>query len=112
MCFPSGTLDNLQSNKGESTSSILQRHSDASSSSTNPRLLASNPHPPTTGASRSKLFAKPFAPSSSKDVQLGMEVLVTRSRGQIGRGVVKYVGLIPGRKDTYIGVELGPGQGK
>ena len=41
-----------------------------------------------------------------------MEVLVTRSRGQIGRGIVKYVGPIPGRHDTFIGIELGPGQGK
>lgn len=41
-----------------------------------------------------------------------MDVLVTRSRGQIGRGKVKYVGPLPGRRDTYIGVELGPGQGK
>ena len=41
-----------------------------------------------------------------------MDVLVTRSRGQIGRGKVKYVGPLPGRRDTYIGIELGPGQGK
>lgn len=37
---------------------------------------------------------------------------MTRSRGQIGRGKVKYVGPLPGRRDTYIGIELGPGQGK
>ena len=41
-----------------------------------------------------------------------MDVLVTRSRGQIGRGKVNYVGPLPGRRDTYIGIELGPGQGK
>lgn len=107
----SGILDNLHSSEGGSTS-LHQRYSGASSSSTNARLLTSSPHPPTAGASRSKLFTKPFAPTSCEDVQLGMGVLVTRSRGQIARGVVRYVGLIPGRKDTYIGVELGPGQGK
>lgn len=25
---------------------------------------------------------------------------------------MKYVGPLPGRRDTYIGIELGPGQGK
>ena len=100
----SGILDNLHSSEGGSTS-LHQRYGGA-------RLLTSSPHPPTAGASRSKLFTKPFAPTSCEDVQLGMGVLVTRSRGQIARGVVRYVGLIPGRKDTYIGVELGPGQGK
>ena len=101
-------MDNLHSGRDESTSSLLHRHSGATG------LLASKPHPPSTSAtqSRAKLFGKPFAPNSSQDVQLGMEVLVTRSRGQIGRGVVRYVGPIPGRRDTYIGVELGPGQGK
>ena len=84
------------------------RHSTSSSSSTNsPLFTATAQQSPST-----KLFTKPFAPSSSSDVQIGMEVLVTRSRGQIGRGRVKYVGPLPGRSDTYIGIELGPGQGK
>lgn len=116
----SGTLDDVYSSKDESTSSPYsrslhisgQRSAASSSYSTNPQLLATNPHPPSASGSRTKLFSKPFAPTSSSDVRLGMEVLVTRSRGQIGRGVVKYVGPIPGRKDMYIGVELGPGQGK
>ena len=59
-----------------------------------------------------RVFTNAFAPTSSDDIQLGMEVLVARSRGQIGRGKVKYVGPLPGRRDTYIGIELGPGQGK
>ncbi|KAJ7363386.1 hypothetical protein OS493_009538 [Desmophyllum pertusum] len=86
-------------------------HSTSSSSySTNPQQLTTTQYhyPHTT----TKLFSKPFAPSSSGDIQLGMVVLVTRARGQIGRGVVKYVGPLPGRQDTYIGVELGQGQGR
>lgn len=59
-----------------------------------------------------QVFTRPFAPTSIHDIQLGMEVLVTRSRGHIGRGKVKYVGPLPGHCDTYIGIELGPGQGK
>ena len=52
-------------------------------------------------------------PKNSSDVQLGMDVLFTSSRGAIGRGIVRYKGLFPGRKDYYFGIELvGPGQGK
>ena len=87
----------------------VSRHSTSSSSySTNSTLLTTTSHQPTS----TKVFTKPFAPKSSSDIQLGMEVLVTRSRGQIGRGKVKYVGPLPGRQDIYIGIELGPGQGK
>lgn len=57
------------------------------------------------------MFTKPFAPRSSEDIQVGMEVLVTRSRGQIGRGKVKFVGQLPGKDEAYVGVELGPNQG-
>ena len=52
------------------------------------------------------VLTKPFAPSSADDICLGMRVLVTRTRGKIGRGVVRYVGNLPGRTDTYLGVEL------
>ena len=84
----------------------IGRHATSSASySSNSSLLTTTTHQP-------KVFTKPFAPTSSDDIQLGMDVLVTRSRGQIGRGKVKYVGPLPGRRDTYIGIELGPGQGK
>lgn len=85
-----------------------------SSYSTSSQSLTTAPYHSAVTVPRtsSKLFTKPFAPKSSSDIQVGMEVLVTRSRGEIGRGVVKYVGPLPSRKDMYIGVELGPGQGK
>ena len=87
----------------------IGRHATSSASySSNSSLLATTTHQPPF----SKVFTKPFAPTSSDDIQLDMDVLVTRSRGQIGRGKVKYVGPLPGRRDTYIGIELGPGQGK
>ena len=95
------------------TSSYSQRPVDRHSSSsphflsTDSSLLTSTAHQ----SSSAKVFTKPFAPKSSDDIQLGMEVLVTRSRGQIGRGKVKFVGLLPGKGETYVGVELGPGQG-
>ncbi|XP_022808123.1 TNF receptor-associated factor 6-like isoform X4 [Stylophora pistillata] len=57
-----------------------------------------------------RLLVRPFAPDNIRDIKLGMELLVTRSRGQSGRGTVRYIGKILGRKDDYIGVELGPGQ--
>ena len=86
------------------------RHSSSSSnySTTDSSLLTTTSYK----SSYHKLSTKPFAPRSSSDIKLGMEVLVTRSRGQIARGKVKYVGPLPGRNETYIGIELGPGQGK
>ena len=91
------------------------QHSTSSSSySTSSQSLTTTPYHSgvTASSTDTKLFTKPFAPKSSNDIQLGMLVLVTRSRGEIGRGVVKYVGPLPGRKDTYIGVELQPGHGE
>lgn len=86
-------------------------HSTSSSSySTSSQSLTTAPYHSAVTVPRTS--SKPFAPKSSSDIQVGMEVLVTRSRGEIGRGVVKYVGPLPSRKDMYIGVELGPGQGK
>ena len=122
-----GSLNDVFGSKDEYTPSYhvkpyshslrdVGHHSTSSSSySTSSQSLTTTPYhssavtAPYTGT---KLFAKPFAPKSSSDIQVGMEVLVTRSRGEIGRGVVKYVGPLPGRKDTYIGVELRPGHGE
>lgn len=90
-------------------------HSTSSSSySTGTQSLTTTPyHSAATGSyTGTKQFTKPFAPTSSSDIRVGMEILVTRSRGEIGRGVVKYVGPLPGRKGVYIGVELRLGQGE
>lgn len=87
----------------------VDRHTSSSPhfSSTDSSLLTSTARQP----SPDKVVTKPFAPTSSDDIQLGMEVLVTRSRGQIARGKVKFVGQLPGKDETYVGLELGPGQG-
>lgn len=123
----SGSLNDVFGSKDEYTSSYhvksspyshslrdVGHHYASSSYSSDSQSPTATPYHSavTTSHSSTKLFTKPFAPTSSSDIQLGMAVLVTRSRGQIGRGVVKYVGPLPGRKDMYIGVELGPGQGK
>ena len=123
-----GSLDDVYGSKDEYTSSYdvkslpyshsqrdVGHHSTSSSSySTSSQSLTTTPYHSAVTASRTdtKQFTKPFAPKSSTDIQVGMQVLVTRSRGEIGRGVVKYVGPLPSRRDMYIGVELGPGQGE
>ncbi|XP_078375566.1 uncharacterized protein LOC144658931 isoform X2 [Oculina patagonica] len=124
----SGSLNDVFGSKDEYTSSYhvksspyshslrdVGQHSTSSSSySTDSQSLTTTPYHSAVATSHTstKLLTKPFAPTSSSDIQLGMEVLVTRSRGQIGRGIVKYVGPLPGRKEMYIGIELRPGQGE
>ena len=123
-----GSLNDAFSSKDEYTSSYhvqslpyshslrdVGHHSASSSSySTSSQPLTTAPYHSAVTVPRtsSKLLTKPFAPTSSRDIQVGMEVVVTRSGGKIGRGIVKYVGPIPGRKEMYLGVELGAGQGE
>ena len=49
---------------------------------------------------------KPFAPESPEDIKLGMRVLVTRTSGRVGKGIVMWKGSLPGHNDTFLGVEL------
>ena len=49
---------------------------------------------------------KPFAPLSMDDILVGMRVLVTRSSGRIGKGVVKWKGYLDGHAEPFIGIEL------
>jgi len=51
-------------------------------------------------------YSKPIAPRSTSDVRLGKRIVVTRTCGNVGRGVVRYVGSLPNRKGSYVGVEL------
>lgn len=94
--------------------SFLRDSTSSSSYSTSTQPLTTTPYhsAATTSYTDTKKFTKPFAPRSTSDIQVGMTVMVTRARGGTGRGVVKYIGPLPGRKDVYIGVELGPGQGE
>ena len=107
-----GTLhDPYSTNDDYLESSRDQSLYDIGPHTTSSTSYSSNSSTPVT-TTLQRVFTSPFAPTSSDDIQLGMEVLITRARGQIGRGIVKYVGPLPGRRDTYIGIELGPDQGK
>ncbi|XP_074662193.1 uncharacterized protein LOC141914792 isoform X2 [Tubulanus polymorphus] len=55
---------------------------------------------------------RPYVPRSPADVQLGSIVKFSRQTGQISRGLVRFVGHLPGRDDTYLGLELENEDGK
>ncbi|XP_078264989.1 uncharacterized protein LOC144598652 isoform X2 [Rhinoraja longicauda] len=48
----------------------------------------------------------PFAPRGITDLKLGHLVKFSRPAGKIGKGVIRYLGHLPGRQETYLGVEL------
>ncbi|XP_051870293.1 centrosome-associated protein 350-like isoform X2 [Pristis pectinata] len=49
---------------------------------------------------------RPFAPRSIADLKIGHLVKFSRPAGKIGKGVVRYLGNLPGRQEAYLGVEL------
>ena len=49
---------------------------------------------------------RPFVPIKPEDIQLGDVIKFSRPGGKISRGVVKYMGPLPDRSDTYFGLEL------
>ncbi|CAN0228151.1 unnamed protein product [Lampetra planeri] len=49
---------------------------------------------------------RPFAPRSASDLRVGHRVKFTRSGGRVAHGAVKYVGCLPGREGSYLGVEI------
>ncbi len=50
----------------------------------------------------------PFAPDTPQQIDVGMTVLVSRHRGKLSRGIVKYVGYLPDKqRQIYVGLELG-----
>ena len=51
--------------------------------------------------------SSPFAPDAPQQLDIGMKVLISRHRGKLSRGVVKYIGSLPDKKEqVYVGVEL------
>ncbi|KAM5179588.1 uncharacterized protein ACMZJ9_000309 [Mantella aurantiaca] len=54
----------------------------------------------------SVLPRRPFAPKSAADLKLGDLVKFSRPGGKISKGTVQYKGLLPGREEMYLGVEL------
>ncbi|CAF2112881.1 unnamed protein product [Rotaria magnacalcarata] len=49
---------------------------------------------------------RPYAPSSISDIRLNDIVKFSRPGGKISKGVVKYIGTLPGKNDQYLGLEL------
>ena len=54
----------------------------------------------------STLGKRPFAPRTASDIHVHDIVKFARQGGRICRGLVKFIGHLPGRNDTYLGVEL------
>lgn len=49
---------------------------------------------------------RPFVPQKANDIQIGDVIKFSRPGGKISRGIVKYIGPLPDRTDTYLGLEL------
>ncbi|XP_043557452.1 centrosome-associated protein 350-like [Chiloscyllium plagiosum] len=49
---------------------------------------------------------RPFAPRSIADLKIGHLVKFSRPAGKISKGLIKYLGHLPGRQEAYLGVEL------
>ncbi|XP_018301986.1 uncharacterized protein [Mycetomoellerius zeteki] len=50
--------------------------------------------------------AKPYLPKTPRDLKLDHLVKVISPEGRVLQGRVRYVGPVPGREDTHVGVEL------
>ncbi|GAB1598993.1 hypothetical protein Ahia01_000176500 [Argonauta hians] len=55
---------------------------------------------------------RPYVPQSPDDIQLGDFVKFSKYSGKISQGIVKYVGLIEGHMETFLGVELHKDEGR
>lgn len=55
---------------------------------------------------------KPFVPQRVEDIELGDVIKFSRPGGKISRGIVKYIGPLPDRYDSYLGLELDSEEGK
>ncbi|BFZ09894.1 hypothetical protein BsWGS_12932 [Bradybaena similaris] len=55
---------------------------------------------------------RPFAPRSPADIRVDDVVKFSSTGGKLTQGMVKYVGHLPGRNETYLGVELDKDEGK
>ena len=49
---------------------------------------------------------RPYAPSSITDIRLNDLIKFSRPGGKISKGIVKYIGPLPGKTDQYLGLEL------
>ncbi|XP_064629718.1 uncharacterized protein LOC135488790 isoform X2 [Lineus longissimus] len=67
---------------------------------------------PTKKSILSTTGKRPFAPRSPGDIPIGAVVKFSRQNGKISKGLVRYIGHLPGRHDTYLGLELENEAGK
>ncbi|CAF4064379.1 unnamed protein product [Rotaria sp. Silwood2] len=49
---------------------------------------------------------RPYAPTSITDIRLNDIIKFSRPGGKISKGIVKYIGPLPGKNDQYLGLEL------
>lgn len=49
---------------------------------------------------------RPFVPLKAEDIRIGDFIKFSRPGGKISKGLVKYIGPLPDRNDTYFGLEL------
>ncbi|XP_038658187.1 uncharacterized protein LOC119969067 isoform X1 [Scyliorhinus canicula] len=49
---------------------------------------------------------RPFAPRDIADLKIGHLIKFSRPAGKISKGVIKYLGHLPGRQEAYVGTEL------
>lgn len=52
------------------------------------------------------LRKRPFVPVKPDDIRIGDFVKFSRPGGKISKGMVKYIGPLPDRDETYYGLEL------
>jgi len=78
-----------------------------SSSFTSDLSYGTTPYKTTADKGRTgDYLSQPFIPVSYREIRLGKRVVVMRSGGRTGRGVVRYVGSLSERPGSYVGVEL------
>jgi hypothetical protein len=49
---------------------------------------------------------RPYAPLSISDIRLNDIIKFSRPGSKVSKGTVKYIGLLPGKTDQYLGLEL------
>ena len=70
-------------------------------------LTPTSPDPISPRAERRYSPGSPFAPDTPQQIDVGMTVLVSRHRGGLCKGIIKYVGHLPDKEDKiYVGLEL------
>ncbi|XP_048396366.1 centrosome-associated protein 350-like isoform X2 [Stegostoma tigrinum] len=114
-----GNLCDLDGDSDDDTSSISQINGQyqfpqcsnsipCNSTASSPEIWVSCLNRKNTGRSIDKgvLPRRPFAPRSIADLKIGHLVKFSRPAGKISKGLVKYLGHLPGRQEAYLGVEL------